>query len=132
MSPSSLLYRQISPSWLAADGTSTSQAFRPTPKDEGLLSSYDGDLISPKEAWIFHTTQLAALVGKEGQFASLGIQALSRQELTAEKLPVIEDRQPFPEHLSIDFRDLTKKDVERIAQRLKAAAHARGWLFRGA
>jgi len=46
MNSDTLLLRQINPFWFQ-NGRETSQAFRPTPKDEKLLSVYGGDLISP-------------------------------------------------------------------------------------
>ena len=47
MTGTTLLLRQIHPSFVQ-DGRVTSQAFRPTPKDESLLSVYDGDQITPE------------------------------------------------------------------------------------
>ena len=40
MNDDTLLYHQVHPSWIV-DGGISWQAFRPTPKDEGLLSVYD-------------------------------------------------------------------------------------------
>ena len=40
MNDDTLLYRQVHPNW-TVDGGISWQAFRPTPKDEGLLSVYD-------------------------------------------------------------------------------------------
>ena len=46
MNSDTLLYRMISPSWMQ-DGSPTTPAFKPTRKDNGRLSVYDGDQISP-------------------------------------------------------------------------------------
>lgn len=43
MTPDTLLLHQIHPSFIQY-GRVTSQAFRPTPKDEGFLSVDDGDI----------------------------------------------------------------------------------------
>ena len=63
MNNETLLLRQIHPSFIQA-GHITSQAFRPTPKDQNKLSVYDGDQISAEDAWQ-HSRQIrfAALRG---------------------------------------------------------------------
>ncbi|OQC41352.1 MAG: hypothetical protein BWX66_00754 [Deltaproteobacteria bacterium ADurb.Bin058] len=48
MNVHTLLLRQIHPDFIQNQRVS-SQAFRPTPKDERKLSVYDGDLITPAE-----------------------------------------------------------------------------------
>ncbi len=60
MQPATLLLRQVHPTWLK-DGQVLSLAFRPFPKDAGLLSVYDGDLITAeashthlRETWAFN------------------------------------------------------------------------------
>ena len=57
MNDTTLLYRQIHPSFVQ-DGRVTSQAFRPTPKDQNQLSVYDGDLIGPPAAFEHYTEKL--------------------------------------------------------------------------
>ena len=54
MTGDTLLLRQIHPSFVQ-DGRVTSQAFRPTPKDDAQLSAYDGDQITPVAAWLNYT-----------------------------------------------------------------------------
>jgi hypothetical protein len=49
-----VLFRQIHPIFVQNDRV-TSQAFRPTQKDEGKLSVYDGDMISSEDSWKHHT-----------------------------------------------------------------------------
>ena len=48
------LFRQVHPSWIQA-GKPTSQAFKPTPKDEGLLSVSRGAKTSAAAAFELHT-----------------------------------------------------------------------------
>ena len=55
MTGTTRLLRQIHPSFVQA-GFVTSQAFRPTPKDESKLSVYDGDRITPEAAYTHYTT----------------------------------------------------------------------------
>jgi hypothetical protein len=56
MTGTTLLLRQVHPSFVQA-GRVTSQAFRPTPKDESLLSVYDGDQITAENSWSHFTSQ---------------------------------------------------------------------------
>jgi hypothetical protein len=57
MNAQTLLLRQIHPSFVQ-QGRVTSQAFRPTPKDESKLSMYDGDQITPEASWRHYTVTL--------------------------------------------------------------------------
>lgn len=120
MTPQTLLLRQINPSFIQA-GQVTSQAFRPTPKDENLLSVYDGDKIQAQAAWQHYN----AILG----LASVGVMAVSNDECATENLPVIADGVPFPEHASIDYSAFSKSEVEKKAKVLKQRAQTRGWLF---
>jgi hypothetical protein len=58
MTENDLLYRQIHPGFVH-NGRVSSQAFRATPKDERKLSAYDGNKITPAEAWSHYTQSLA-------------------------------------------------------------------------
>lgn len=120
MTEETLLLRQIHPSFVQ-QGRVTSQAFRPTPKDENRLSVYDGDLIEPEPAWQHYTVVLA--------FSSMGVMAVSRAECAILDLPVEPDPAPFPEHAVIDFTGLHKNEIEKRAKKLRTNAEARGWLF---
>jgi hypothetical protein len=120
MSPQTLLLRQIHPSFVQA-GRVTSQAFRPTPKDDHHLSVYDGDRIAPQAAWKHFTDNPAC--------RSAGVMALAYEECAALALPVHADGIPFAEHCSIDFSGLEKKEIERKAKILSVQAQQRGWQF---
>lgn len=120
MTPQTLLLRQINPSFIQA-GRVTSQAFRPTPKDENLLSVYDGDQIQAQAAWQHYTATLG--------LRSDGVMAVSNNDCTAEQLPVNADGIPFPEHVSIDFSAFVKSEVEKKAKILTRKAQERGWLY---
>lgn len=123
MRPETLLLRQIHPSFIQ-DGRITSQAFRPTPKDEFLLSVDDGDRVTAEASWHRFITNPAR--------QSLGVQAVSLAECAAQELPVIEDGHPHPEHCSVDFKAFEKKAIEKKSKLLRAQAETRGWLFREA
>lgn len=120
MTGPTLLLRQIHPSFIQ-DGFATSQAFRPTPKDNSKLSVYDGDMIPPELAWIHYTTQL--------QLASVGCMAVSVDECLAENLTAQPDPDPFPEHAIIDFTGLTDNQCRSKSKKLQAKALTRGWLY---
>lgn len=120
MNPDTLLYRQIHPNFVQ-NGRPTTQAFRPTPKDENKLSAYDGDKIQPKASWEHYTRTLG--------FSSTGVMAISNAECTAQSLTVNADGITFPEHCSIDFSVLTKKAIEKTAKILAQHAVTRGWLY---
>lgn len=123
MTPETLLLRQIHPSFIQ-DGRVTSQAFRPTPKDEFLLSVDDGDRVTAEASWQRFIANPAC--------TSVGVQALSEAECTAEELPVLEDGNPHPEHCSVDFTAFDKKAIEKKSKLLRAYAETRSWLFREA
>lgn len=121
MNDTTLLLRQIHPSFLQ-DGRPSSQAFRPTPKDEQKLSVYDGDQIKPTDAWQHYTSVL--------NLASSGVMAVSVTECSAQELPVTPDPVHFAAHALIDFSGYGTKATEKKAKQLKAKAVARGWLYR--
>ena len=121
MTGDTLLWRQIHPGFVQ-NGQVTSQAFRPTPKDQDRLSVYDGDRITAEAAWEHYTETLHLL--------SHGVMAVSVAECDAQALPVEADGRSFPEHVSIIFAGLTISERERRAKRLREAARARGWQYR--
>lgn len=120
MNAQTLLYRQVNPHWVI-NGEPNSQTFMPTRKDQGLLSVYDGDQITPVDSWHHFTGVLG--------YASAGVAAVSLAECQAQQLAVHPDPESFPEHALIDFTGLSRSQRERKAAQLKAAALARGWQF---
>jgi len=120
MNHQTLLLRQIHPSFIQA-GRITSQAFRPTPKDENKLSVYDGDQISAEAAWTHFTAN--------PDFSSAGIMAVTKGQCVELALEVIANGEPFPEHALIDYSAFAKSEVEKKAKVLKGYAQARGWLY---
>jgi len=116
MTDQTLLWRQIHPSFVRQDRV-TSQAFRPTPKDEAKLSCEDGDQITAEASWRRFVKSCA----------SVGVMAISVGECTALELEVIPDGVPVPEHVSIDFGERSKRQREKVAKMLRAKAEVRGW-----
>jgi len=114
-----LLLRQIHPNFVQ-DGRPADLAFRPS-KDDNMLSVYNGAMIAAAASWHHYTVTL--------NLKSVGVMALSCAELASEKLNVIEDRDPFPEHCSVDFSGLRGSEVKMKSKKLAAYAKNRDWLF---
>ena len=122
MNDATLLYRQVNPLWVI-DGEVNSQTFMPTRKDDGRLSAYDGDRITPAASWQHFTGVLG--------YNSAGVVAVTVAECHMQGLSVNPDPLPeHPTHTTIDFDGLSRNRRERIADRLKRDANARGWQFR--
>ena len=122
MNQDTLLYRQIHPLHVKPDGHVSSLAFRPMPKDEHMLSVYDGDKITPEEAFAHFVKTLGC--------SSVGVLAVTGAECEAETLAVREDYGTHPYHALIDFSEKKDKECRRISERLRGKAVARGWLAR--
>lgn len=122
MNESTLLLRQIHPSWVK-DGIATSQCFSPTPKDHDLLSVSDGDQISAEAAFRDYTERQnlrsAAVMGvSTGECQTAGVSA--RPDPLPEQ----------PAHAVIDFSAAQSANARRrIAKELTERAAQRGWLF---
>lgn len=120
MNANTLLYRQVHPSWIQ-NGRITSQAFRPTPKDEKRLSVYDGDQITAEAAWQHYTNGLG--------HTSAGVLAVTVEECDNLELPVVPDPATFQEHTLIDFSAFSRSQIETKAKILRANADLRGWQY---
>lgn len=90
MTEGTVLLRQIHPAFIQAN-QATSQAFKPTPKDEGKLSVYDGDMTTAEKSWAHYTGTLG--------FQSAGTVGVLVGECTAAKLHAAAKPAPFPETL---------------------------------
>ena len=119
MTPATLLFRQVNPSWIK-NGRITSQVFKPTPKDAGCLSVYDGDQITAESSWRHYTIK----------YQSDGVVAVTVCECKEHDLCVKHDPEPFPEHVVIKFIGYSKSQIEKKAKRLKEAAEIRGWQYK--
>lgn len=119
MTATTLVFRQIHPSFVKL-GRVTSQAFRPTPKDQQKLSVYNGDLITAPASWEHYRTR---------QLESVGVMAVTVEECTKQDLVVRSSPQEFAEHAEIDFLDFTSNQCEKKAKKLREVADHRGWLY---
>jgi hypothetical protein len=120
MGPATNLLRQVHPDFFQ-EGHISSMAFRPTPKDEGRLSVYDGDQIEPEPSWLHYTKTLG--------YQSAGVWAITCAEVDQCALTSQADPAPFKEHVVIDFSECSKKQIRDKAKQLAAMAEARGCLF---
>jgi hypothetical protein len=118
-----LLLRQINPNFIR-QGRVTSQAFTPTPKDEQRLSAYDGDRISAEVSWV-HFTETFTL-------PSAGVMAVSVGECESQGTFAIPDPESFPEHVLIDFSELSRRKRKDAAKILRNLAEERGWQYKPA
>lgn len=111
------LFRQVHPSWIQA-GKPTSQAFKPTPKDQGLLSVSRGSKTTAAAAFELHT--------REKGFESVGVWGILVSDCSEAALGVyekpVENPVPDPAHSVVDFRHLSDKETRGKAQLLKARA----------
>lgn len=121
MNDATLLLRQIHPNFVQ-EGRVSSQAFRPTPKDEQKLSVYDGDQIESQPAYQHYTDQL--------KLPSVGVMAVIVAECSQLALPVLADPELFPEHTLIDFSAYGTSAIEKKAKLLRTKAEMRNWLYR--
>lgn len=120
MNAGTKLHRQVHPSWVQ-EGRVTSLAFKPTPKDGDCLSVYDGDQIDAEATWRHYVDILG--------LNSIGVLAVTVRECENLDLTVAPDPDPFPEHVCIDFRSLTRRETENMAKALSSKARSRGWQF---
>lgn len=115
--PEEHLYRQVHASWIQ-EGRVTSAAWKPTPKDGGLLSVSRAKRRSAAESFSHHTQTLG--------LPSAGVWAVTVHDCAKAGLAVYEDPietpVPDPAHAVIDFRELTGGQVKAKAQQLRAAA----------
>jgi hypothetical protein len=118
MTGTTLLLRQIHPSFVKL-GRVTSQAFRPTPKDEQKLSVYNGDMITAAASWVHYRGR---------KLESVGVMAVTVEECTREDLVARSSPKEFAEHAEIDFLNFNPKQCEKKGKKLKNVAESRGWL----
>lgn len=122
MESDTLLLRQIHPNFFR-NNRLTSQAFRPTPKDDKKLSVYDGDLINSQKAYNHYTQDLA--------LPSIGVMAVSVNECNSIQLTAKPDPTPFPEHAIIDFSPYSRDgERETLAKKLRGCAEKRNWQYK--
>lgn len=122
MQSESLLFRQIHPNFLLEKNVLSSEAFVPSEKDEGELSTYDGDLISASQSFVHYTQVLG--------WSSIGVWGISNAEVS--KTGLTSRPKPLPEspaHAVVDFGQAPKGKCRRLAKILRDFAEERGCLY---
>lgn len=129
-----VLRRQVHPAQIKQDGTPSSEAFRPNPGDNGMMSTLRGS-VTPKEAHRRHTEDHGRL--SEGTWGiSVGeIDALLVNHAGGHlQLQALDDAVQIgvKDHASVDFTQVegvvSNGEMKRVARRLSAHANARGRL----
>ncbi len=122
--PNELLYRQVHPQFIQK-GRVSSQAFRPTPKDDGELSVSQGSRTSPEQAYQLYTQQR--------ELHSAGTWSISVGQCMSLDLEVFADPLTTPivdeAHAVVCFRGLATKKIQRLSKQLSAFAQGRGCQF---
>ena len=119
-----LLFRQIHPSFMQ-NGSPTSQAFMPIPKDKGGMSVDRSSVYSASKS--FHEYTVV------NGFQSVAVFGLTVAEFAVEAIPCYSDPVPAtngfaanPAHCIADFSGLHGSAQKNVAKRLKIVAVARG------
>lgn len=120
MQEENLLHRLVNPAFVQGDSIS-SQVFKPTSKDEGLLSLYNGNQFSADESYQHYTSKL--------NLESVAVASISRIEFEELTIEVEDDNIPFIGHSSANFNSLSTSQVKKAAKKLKNLATSRGVSF---
>ena len=116
-----VLHRQVHPNFVR-NGRPSSQAFRPSSRDEGQMSVSRGSRITAEAAYRRYTSQ--------GRLSS-GVWSVTVLECNEVGLEAYDD--PLEQddaHAIVNFSPISSKgQVERIADKLAAAARQRGCQF---
>ncbi len=113
MNDSTVLYRQICKAHIQ-NGRITSLAFKPMPKDNFLLSVYDGDKISAKDSFDHFI--------KNFNGSSCAVAGVTVADCMALTLPVRPDYETHPFHALIDYSGKGSSQCRRCAEKLCAKA----------
>jgi len=117
-----LLFRQVHPTFIH-NGRVSSQAFRPTPKDQKKLSINRGSKTTAEDCFKVYTIQR--------NLSSKGVWGVSVEETkTIPNLELLDDplEDPIsdPSHALIDFTEI--KDAKAVGSKLAEKANFRGCL----
>ena len=121
-----VLLRQVAPTYLVHDGTTSVDAFKPMTRDQGLLSMRRSTLMTPKEAF---EERIASGLDSAGTLG-VSVDEVHETGLRAIDDSAVDDNPPA--HASIDFRPLDRRERKSAASTLGMHADVRGWLHRPA
>lgn len=121
MDKDTTLLRQINSAFID-NGRLGSPAFRPSKKDNGLLSVYDGDLMTAEEAFKHFNDR--------PDCSSCCVCGVVRDEAISIGLDSRPDTENyFPEHAVIDFTPYGTSKQDKLAKRLRDFAQNRGIIY---
>jgi hypothetical protein len=125
--PQEMLFRQVHPNFVR-DGRPSSQAFRPTKKDEGKLSVARGSMTSAENAFRHHAERLQ--LPSAGTWGVLVGECIGLQLQTFPD-PTSAPPEPFadPAHAFVDFRELSNNQAEARGAKLARQAAMRDCLY---
>ena len=107
------LHRQLVHNWIR-NGRITSQGFRPTRKDDNILSLAHGEIVSPEESQQRHRAR---------GYQSDAVATITGADCRQVNLRPIHDGDPAPEHVSMPFPpDASNSQRNDVARRLAAKA----------
>ncbi len=122
--PGEILHRQVHPTFVHG-GRVTSQAWMPTPKDDGLLSVSRSSVRSAIDSFHHHTRVLG--------LPSCGVWGVSVAECGALGLAAAADPLTKPvadhAHAVVDFRNVNEHQRKVKAKQLAVAARERGCIY---
>lgn len=121
MTEETILLRQIHPAFIDGDRVG-SPAFRPSKKDNGLLSVYDNDLISAQDAFQHFNAQPDCT-----SHSVCGVVRSEADSIGLASRPEIEEY--FLEHAIIDFTPYGTSRQGKLARQLRDFAQERGILY---
>ena len=125
MNKDTVLYRQIHPVHLA-NGVLSSVPFRPSEKDEGLLSFYDGDKTTAEDSHTHYTSLKSpqGLLLESCAVYGITVEEVNAHDLSAHNSPTEES----PDHAHVDFNKHADKAIQKISKKLRNLAEIRGCL----
>jgi len=121
MTEDTVLLRQAHPNFMKGS-LPTSQVFMPNSEDEGRMSVYDADQITPPDAYDHYTRVLL--------MQSHSVWGVTKKEADGCDVPASPDPlADFPSHARIDFSGVPETSWRKVAKRLKGLSIARGCLY---
>lgn len=108
------LHRHIHPHFIKDDGQPASVAFRPTENDNFKLSTYNGDRMTPLQAFI-HRRDIM-------KNPTAGCMSVTVSQCQKCELKPIDDPGTFVGHALIEFPHEPKRELEKRAKRLHCQA----------
>lgn len=118
-----ILLRHIRQKHMVDDGTPSSQAFRPMPKDKNRLSLDRSSKVSPEQS--YHNF-------RDRYFESYAVFGVTVGEFNAHEIRCYHDPDELhnPAHSYADFSSFpTRSQQKRVSEKIKNVAIVRGQLF---